>query len=217
MSKSQQLTSSQNRVYQAIVEHMATNTIPPTTRELADKLKIKAPSVHEQLKRLEAKGFINLRKGMARGIELTSYNNVIKSSTFQSVPVIGTIAAGKPILAQENFETELLIDSSLVGHGQLFGLRVQGESMINADIQNGDIVIVRKQPTADNGDIVAAQIDNEATVKQLKIGTDGTIQLLPANPDFQPIDVTDNEDFRILGKVVRTFHSANNSDSIDNN
>ena len=114
------------------------------------------------------------------------------------VPLVGTIAAGSPITADENFEEALPLPASLVGHGEFFALRVRGDSMIDAAICDGDIVVVRRQPTADSGEIVAAMLDGEATVKVLHVA-DGHAQLLPRNEHYSPIDA---DHATILGRVV---------------
>jgi repressor LexA len=114
------------------------------------------------------------------------------------VPVLGTIAAGVPILAEESISDELTLPAALVGHGKLFALHVKGESMIEAAICDGDTVVVRQQPTAENGDIVAALIDGEATVKTYRV-RDGRVSLVPRNPHF---DVISGEGAVIMGKVV---------------
>ena len=119
------------------------------------------------------------------------------------VPVIGTIAAGIPIFADENMDGEILIDESNIGKGRFFALRVRGDSMINAGINNGDLVIIKRQPLAENGDIIAALIDSDATLKRLSI-SNGEVFLLPENEKYSPINVTCREDFKILGKMVTT-------------
>ncbi|MET7418970.1 transcriptional repressor LexA [Dactylosporangium sp. NPDC005555] len=116
-----------------------------------------------------------------------------------SVPVLGAIAAGQPILAEEQAEDELTLPSSIVGHGSLFALRVKGDSMIEAAICDGDFVVVRRQPVADNGDIVAAMIDGEATVKVYRRRDDGHVDLVPRN---QAYDVIPGDEAVILGRVV---------------
>ncbi|MEV0128733.1 transcriptional repressor LexA [Dactylosporangium sp. NPDC050688] len=115
-----------------------------------------------------------------------------------SVPVLGAIAAGQPILAEEQAEDELTLPSSIVGHGSLFALRVKGDSMIEAAICDGDFVVVRRQPVAETGDIVAAMIDGEATVKVYRL-RDGHVDLVPRNPSY---DVIPGDDAVILGRVV---------------
>jgi repressor LexA len=122
----------------------------------------------------------------------------IDSQSAIKVPVLGTIAAGSPILAEEHVEEVLTLPSTLVGHGTLFALNVQGQSMIEAAICDGDVVVVRQQAVAENGDIVAAMIDGEATVKVYR-NRHGRVELVPRNPLYEPITA---EHATILGKVV---------------
>ena len=119
------------------------------------------------------------------------------------VPVLGNIAAGIPIFADENMDGEVLIDESNIGKGRFFALRVCGDSMVNAGINNGDLVIIKRQPLAENGDIIAALIDSDATLKRLSI-SNGEVFLLPENEKYSPINVTCRDDFKILGKMVTT-------------
>jgi repressor LexA len=114
------------------------------------------------------------------------------------------VAAGTPILAQENIVDHLYIDSAFTRKGTLFALEVKGDSMINADIKAGDYVIVRQQPVADNGDIVVAVVEGEGTVKRLKMEGD-EIELAPENPKYRPIEVENGDEFQIAGKVISVY------------
>lgn len=206
LASTTKLTRGQKRVLAALVDSIKTHGYPPSTRELAEALGIKAPSVHEQLRKLEAKGFIRREKNRARSIEILRSHPQELSPSQESapslrVPVVGTIAAGVPILANENRLGEVEVRGVRAGRGSLFALRVQGDSMIECGIEPDDFVIVRQQPVAERGDIVAALLGDEATVKRLKIDAD-SVQLLPENRSYRPIDVTAREDFRILGKVL---------------
>ena len=120
------------------------------------------------------------------------------------VPLLGRIAAGSPILAVENHEGHFVFDESLVGAGETFLLRVQGDSMMKTGILDGDLVIVRKQDTARNGEIVAARVGEEATVKRFQ-RTGGRVTLLPENDAYEPIEVDPREGFEVLGKVVGVY------------
>jgi len=206
-TNSNDLTLSQQKVLNAIREHIEVNGFPPTSREIGQVLGITSTSVFEQLDRLEKKGFIKRQKKAARSIEIiekkpvqTNYDEKVR---LIRIPVLGTIAAGQPILAEENFEEEILVDESSIGKGKFFALKVKGDSMINAGINQGDLVIIRRQPVAENGEIVAALLDNEATIKRLKMDN-GRVFLLPENEKYSPIEVTYREDFRILGKLITT-------------
>jgi len=202
------LTESQAKVLKTISDFIAENGFSPTAKEISEILHITQTSVFEQLERLEKKKYITRQKGAARTIGIL--NTVVdekpvknESVKLVKVPVIGTIAAGAPIFADENMEGEILVDESNIGKGRFFALRVRGDSMINAGINNGDLVIIKRQPLAENGDIVAALIDNEATLKRLSLSND-EVFLLPENEKYSPINVTCREDFRILGKMVTT-------------
>lgn len=208
-SDSNVLTESQAKVLKTITDFIAENGFSPTAKEISEILHITQTSVFEQLSRLEKKRYITRQKGAARTIGIISQpeneNPVKKNDSVKlvKVPVLGTIAAGVPIFADENMESEILVDESSIGKGSFFALRVRGDSMINAGIMNGDLVIIRRQPLAENGDIIAALIDCDATLKRLSL-SNGEVFLLPENEKYSPINVTCRDDFRILGKMVTT-------------
>ena len=202
------LTESQAKVLKTISGFIAENGYSPTAKEIAEILHITQTSVFEQLSRLEKKRYITRQKGTARTIGILNSPSTEKQVKNESVklvkvPLLGTIAAGVPIFADENMEGEILVDESNIGKGRFFALRVRGDSMINAGIMNGDLVIIRRQPLAENGDIIAALIDSDATLKRLSLNN-GAVLLLPENEKYSPIDVTCRDDFRILGKMVTT-------------
>jgi repressor LexA len=172
--------------------------IPPTNQELADLLGVSKPTVHEQLGNLERKGYVRRKPRKARSLEVV--DNPQQVAELLSLPIIGKVAAGVPILAVENQIGEVLVEAGLA-RGRCFALAVQGDSMIDARIHEGDLIIVRQQQLAENGDIVVAMLDGEATVKRLFISED-RIALRPENTNYQPIEVDPDDDFRILGKVV---------------
>ena len=208
-SNSAGLTESQAKVLKTISSFIAENGYSPTAKEISEILHITQTSVFEQLERLEKKRYITRQKGAARTIGILDQPENEKPAAKSSlvklvkVPVIGTIAAGVPIFADENMEGEILVDESNIGKGRFFALRVRGDSMINAGINNGDLVIIKRQPLAENGDIIAALIDSDATLKRLSL-SNGEVFLLPENEKYSPINVTCREDFRILGKMVTT-------------
>jgi len=207
VSRQNGLTESQAKVLQTISDFIDANGYSPTAKEIAEILHITQTSVFEQLSRLEKKRYITRQKGAARtiGIMERGEEKPVKNEKVKlvKVPVIGTIAAGVPIFADENMEGEILVDESNIGKGRFFALRVRGDSMINAGINNGDLVIIKRQPLAENGDIIAALIDSDATLKRLSLNN-GEVFLLPENEKYSPINVTCREDFRILGKMVTT-------------
>ena len=208
-SRQNGLTESQAKVLKTISDFITENGYSPTAKEISEILHITQTSVFEQLERLEKKRYITRQKGAARTIGIldtaADEKPAKKSDSVKlvKVPIIGTIAAGAPIFADENMEGEILVDESNIGKGRFFALRVRGDSMINAGINNGDLVIIKRQPLAENGDIIAAMIENEATLKRLSF-SNSEVFLLPENEKYSPINVTCREDFRILGKMVTT-------------
>ena len=173
--------------------------LPPTFREIADYFGIKSTNgVHSILVALEKKGYIYKQSNRARGFALTE----LAGGSGWRIPVVGRVAAGLPILAEENIEGYLTVDDLHLKDEGVFGLRVKGDSMKNAGILDGDRVIVRRQESATTGDIVVAILDNEATVKRYYREADH-IRLQPENDAYQPIIIHErDEDFRLAGKVV---------------
>ena len=199
-----QLTDRQQSIYNFIAGIINGRGAPPTIREIMDEFHISSTNgVRTTLAALEKKGHIRRHPRLSRGIELVDYEERETLSETRQVPLIGRVAAGAPILASQNIETTLQVDSSMVpATGELFALRVHGESMKDAGILDGDIVLARQQETAERGDIVVAIIDDEATVQRFYPEPDGA-RLLPANDAFDPIVVTEGSDeFRIAGRVV---------------
>ncbi|MBY6362109.1 transcriptional repressor LexA [Rhodococcoides corynebacterioides] len=219
------LTERQRRVLEVIRASVTERGYPPSIREIGDAVGLTSTSsVAHQLRTLEKKGFLRRDPNRPRAVDVRlpgengrpeevaatgdapslepaardagAESDSMPAPTF--VPVLGRIAAGGPILAEQAVEDVFPLPRELVGSGSLFLLRVVGESMIDAAICDGDWVVVRQQNVADNGDIVAAMIDGEATVKTFK-RTGGDVWLLPHNPLFEPIP---GNDAVILGKVV---------------
>lgn len=199
------LTSRQQAIFDFIARIIRSRGAPPTIRDIMEEFAISSTNgVRTTLAALEKKGHIRRHPRLSRGIELVDVPDPEQqTSNTLEVPLLGRVAAGTPILAQENFETTLEIDKSIAPtSGNLFALRVQGESMRNIGILDGDIVVARQQETVEKGEIVVAVIDDEATVKRFQADEMG-IQLLPENESFDPIVVTeDSGEFRIAGKVV---------------
>lgn len=203
------LTPTQIRVLEMVAGFIQENGYPPSTRDLAHRLGVKAPSVHEQLRKLEQKGYIRRNPLKARSIEIlhmpkriTVATHGVHNTEVHRVPVLGEIAAGQPLWAEEHFcgHLEIAIDARLKP-GRFFALRIVGDSMIECGIHPGDFVVVRQQPLAENGEIVAALLEDGATVKRLRKDS-LQVWLCPENRAYSPIDVTCREDFRILGKVI---------------
>ena len=204
----QELTQRQRRVIEAIQAWITEHGFPPTIRELGKQVGIKSlRGVTTHLDALAKKGHLT-RQRSARGIRLLQESG--SYTTAHYVPIVGRIAAGAPLLAQEHLEGQLLIDASLLGQREPehpsphFALRVRGESMQGAGILDGDYVIVRQQPHAEHGDIVVALLGDEATVKRLFKDGD-RIRLHPEHPTMAPIVVEPGQPIEILGKVVAAF------------
>ena len=185
-----QLTKMQQKIYDYIVQAIQDQGYPPSVREIGEAVGLKSPStVHFHLKHLEELGVIGKQAGKGRALTEAPQEN--------QVPIVGNVAAGSPILAQECIEDYLTFDTG-GRDGEYFALRVRGESMINAGILPDDLVVVHQQPAANNGEIVVALLGDEATVKRLK-RQGREVWLLPENPAYQPID---GREARILGKVA---------------
>ena len=188
-----------------IRESLASRGYPPSMREIGDRVGLtSSSSVAHQLRTLEEKGYLKRDPNRPRAMTVSGPDEVDPTGAGDAqpvptyVPVVGRIAAGGPILAEERVEDVFPLPKELVGEGTLFLLQVVGDSMIDAAICSDDYVVVRQQPTAENGEIVAALIDGEATVKTLQ-RRDGKVWLLPHNDAYQPIDGTHAT---ILGKVT---------------
>jgi len=194
-----ELTKRQRDVLHFIAEMIQKKGFPPTIREVGNKFKISSTNgVRAILSALTQKGYIRRKPLLSRGIELLTQGTV----SFSTVPLLGRIAAGLPILAVENIEGNIAVDRSFLPGGDIFSLQVVGDSMKDSGIFNGDYVLAKMQPTADKGDVVVAVIGEEATVKKY-FPEKNRIRLQPANPVFQPIIVDrKSPEFRIAGKVI---------------
>ena len=196
------LSPKQQQIYDYIVSFQADHGYPPSVREIGEAVGLKSPStVHFHLKGLEEKGLIIKAEGKTRAITVSgSAGRPIAEEEHPSanrVPVVGNVAAGSPILAEECIEDYLTFDTQGES-GEYFALRVRGESMLGAGILPGDLVVVHRQPEAHSGEIVVALFEDEATVKTLR-RREGKTWLMPANDDYDPIDGTHAQ---IVGKVV---------------
>ncbi|MEU0494452.1 transcriptional repressor LexA [Mycobacterium sp. NPDC006124] len=214
------LTERQRTILEVIRTSVMTRGYPPSIREIGDAVGLTSTSsVAHQLRTLERKGYLRRDANRPRAVDVRAVDDpsrqppatvttdvagsdALPVPTF--VPVLGRIAAGGPILAEEAVEDVFPLPRELVGEGSLFLLKVVGESMVDAAICDGDWVVIRQQNVADNGDIVAAMIDGEATVKTFK-RTSGQVWLMPHNPAFDPIP---GNDAAILGKVVTVIRKV---------
>ena len=184
---------SQAKILAYIREEIQNKGYPPSVREICKAVGFKSTSsVHAHLQELEKTGALRRDATKPRALELCDLPKG------RVVPLVGRVTAGQPILAQQNIEDELVLPSGLVADEDTFALRVEGESMIEAGILSGDIVIVRKQQSAENGEIVVAMIDDEATVKRIFYETD-RVRLQPENAHMDPIYA---DEVAVLGRVV---------------
>ena len=217
------LTPRQQRILNTLRDYLERRGYPPSMREIGEIVGLtSSSSVSHQLKVLEAKGFIKRDPNRPRAIEVflpevlaarrslgsaedhgideTGIGDSVPAATY--VPVVGRIAAGGPILAEERVEDVFPLPKQLVGEGTLFLLEVSGDSMIDAAICSGDYVVIRQQPTANNGDMVAAMIEGEATVKTFQ-RRDGQVWLMPHNDAYDPIDGNNATILGIVTAVLR--------------
>ncbi len=195
------LTDKEKAVFKYIRSTIRNYGYAPSVRDICAAVGIKSTStVHGYIKRLEEKGYINRVDGKSRAMTVSGTKGDEEARTVR-VPLLGQVRAGLPILAVENYEGYVDYPASMSGSSQLFALRVVGDSMIEAGILNGDIVIVESRRYAEDGEIVLALIDDSATVKYF-FREDGRVRLQPANSNMQPIYV---EDLTIPGKVIANF------------
>lgn len=209
-----QMTRMQQKIYDYIAQMLVQEGYPPSVREIGAAVGLKSPStVHFHLKHMEEKGII--KKAGRKGRTITLVQPPVQQETAAPqmleeeppvgrVPIVGTVAAGTPILAQECIEDYLAFDTG-GRDGEYFALRVRGESMLNAGILPDDLVVVHRQPTAHNGEIVVALLGDEATVKRLS-RRNGEVWLLPENENYRPID---GREATLLGKVTAVVREYN--------
>ena len=200
----EEITDPQRRTVHELRRFTNRRGFPPTIQELADILGISPPSVRDQITQLVRKGYVRRESRKARGLTVIR-EPAAEMLELRAVPIVGSVAAGQPVLAEENIIGEILVDSRAVHSGRCFALEVRGDSMIGAGIHDQDLVVVRQQPVAESGDIVVALLDQEATVKRLFI-RDERIELRPENTGHRPITIGPEDDLKILGKVVATHH-----------
>jgi repressor LexA len=199
-----ELTARQREIFEFIKDMIRGKGRPPSIREVGERFAIRSTNgVRAVLEALERKGYIRRDRYTSRGIELLKEaEDRVFSGRFREVQWVGRVAAGTPIWAEENIEGSFLIDREFVPGEEVFSLRVQGDSMVDAGIFDGDFVLVKKQPMASPGDMVVAQIGDEATVKRF-FPEKRRIRLEPANVNYGPIIVEKNTPgFTIAGKVI---------------
>ena len=196
------ISKKQEEILEYIKSQILERGFPPAVREICEAVNLKSTSsVHSHLETLEKNGYIHRDPTKPRAIEILEDTFNLTRREMVNVPIIGRVAAGEPLLAQQNIENYFPIPAEMMPNKQTFLLQVQGESMINAGILNGDYILVQQQQTADNGDKVVALIDDGATVKTF-YREEGIIRLQPENDFMDPIIL---KDCTILGKVIGVF------------
>ena len=209
------MTEKQSRILIFIKKHHNEIGFPPTVREIANYFNISAKAAHDHLKAVAKKGHIRLFPGAARGIEITSREENVSpiSENTVTIPLMGSIAAGRPILAEENIDTHITLPASFVpASGDMFALKVKGDSMERAGIFDGDVAVLKQVKDLNievkNGDIVAALIDGEATLKTFFRERDH-IELRPENPRYKPILLTSRANATIIARLVGIYRKYN--------
>lgn len=212
MGSMDDLTDRQRAILEMLHDHQAAHGYPPSVREIGDAVGLASPSsVHAQLATLEAKGFLRRDPTKPRALELSASGDFlphVPAEHARHVPLVGQIAAGGPIIAEQSVESVYPLPRDLVGEGTLFMLTVRGDSMIEAGVFDGDLVVVREQPTVEQGEMCAALIEGEATVKFFRRTKTGEVWLDPANESYDPIPVTADQDARVMGKVTAVLRSV---------
>ena len=193
-----ELTERQRQILRFVADYKARHCASPTLREIAQHLKIYLRGVQYQLERLERAGYLTRARKRSRAIELRQEQRAALT------PLLGRVAAGKPVLSEENIEASVPLPREWTGGGETFLLKVQGDSMRDARIFDGDLVLVKVQREALPGEIVVAMVDDEVTVKRFQMGGK-TVILKPENEEFTPIKIGKGQRFRILGKVIGVF------------
>lgn len=201
------LTPKQREIYEFIKKEVRSKGVPPTIREMGKAVGLSSTSsIHLHLNNLEAKGYIARPKSKNRCIEILEddfYNTANSDTEYCNIPIVGTVSAGEPILATENIDGYFPVPAEYISGTENFMLKIKGNSMINAGIFNGDLVLVKQQNTAENNDIVIAMIDDSATCKRY-FKEEEYIRLQPENDSYEPIYV---KDCTILGLVKGLFRS----------
>jgi repressor LexA len=191
------LTARQNQVFSFIKSYINGHGYPPTIREVGDKFGISVKGSYDHIKALEKKGFIKCNLKRSRAIEITGNKKDTEIKRMKSVPILGTVAAGQPLFAEENFDGNVDIPVDYAGNGKHYALRIQGDSMKDIGILSGDIAIVNYQETANNGEIVVAMINDAVTLKRIYIEKN-RVKLKSENKEYPPIYT---QQAKVIGKL----------------
>lgn len=197
------LTEKQEAVYNFISEVIKERGFPPTIREVGDQFSITAKGAYDHLKAIEKKGYIKTSKNQSRAIELLRHTPESTLPTrVMSIPLVGRVAAGQPLFAEENVEEYIPVPDEMTGKGATFALKVTGNSMQEAGINDGDIAIIKKTATADNGDTIVALVDDEEATLKVYYKEKDHVRLEPRNSEYKPIKA---KNVIILGKLVGLY------------
>ena len=195
------LTDRQQEILDLVKSHLKNNGLPPTRADIAKALGFKSPNAAEQhLRAIEKKGFISILAGASRGI-------VLNKSEKEGIPIIGLVAAGQPILAEENIMDKVQVPQNMFKQEADYLLRVRGNSMIDLGIHEDDLIAVKKENDCKNGQIVVARLGDEVTVKTFKIDGEGSVTLEPANENYSTIEVDPQEGFHLEGICIGVIKS----------
>ncbi len=206
------LTAKQSKIYEFIRAWQMENGYPPTQKEISNHFGFGSlNAVRNHLALIEKKGYIRLNFGKSRGIQLTSVSVPISRQQENFIPLLGSIAAGVPIWAEQNFDDYLPIPPSMFGGGELFALHVRGHSMTGAGIKNGDIAVIKKQDCVENGEIAAVLIEQEVTLKRVYLSSESLV-LKSENPAFEDLKFAAGKSdiIRILGRYRGIIRTMNN-------
>jgi repressor LexA len=197
-----EITARQREVLQYIKDYVAAHKFPPTIREISERFSISVKGAYDHVKALEKKSFIHCNNNRSRSIEVLG-NDAEDSDHAVRIPIIGNVAAGKPLFAEENYDGVVRIAFEYVRKGKHFALHVRGDSMKDAGIMDGDIAVILQQSTAENGDIVVAMVEDAVTLKRF-YKEKNRVRLKAENPAFPPIYT---QDVRILGKLAHLIRN----------
>lgn len=203
------ISAKQQEILDVIKNEILNRGFPPSVREICEAVHLKSTSsVHSHLAVLEKQGYIRRDSTKPRAIEIVDDSFNLTRREIANIPIVGTVAAGQPILAVENIESYFPLPTEFLSNHPAFMLRVQGDSMVNKGILNGDYVIVEKRQTADNGEVVVALVEDSATVKTFYREKDH-VRLQPENDTMEPMIYHRGDDVQIIGKVIGVFRTFN--------
>ncbi|MGD8778909.1 MAG: transcriptional repressor LexA [Ignavibacteria bacterium] len=210
-----ELTKRQKEILDFIQGYIELNGYAPSYRDIAKHFNMASTfGVKRHIDALEKKGYLTSGDNQSRALSIvyditSEYTKSVSNDNVFEIPILGRVAAGFPILAEENIEGSLIVDQTMVNKkSESFGLKVRGDSMMNAGILEGDVIIVNKQPNARNGEIIVAMVGDEATVKRYERDGD-TVLLIPENENYPTITLNKKEEFSIIGKVVGVYRRYN--------